>query len=488
MSQLLSVSRAARLAGVSRADLQGKIRRGELETFEGKIDADDLLRLYPQVSLERDPAVERVEQIKSSAGPRKRYTDGGLPDPEILLARFNEVSRVLVETKSGLNRAERLIEEISGSLEAARRVDGQARQEALDALIERIRDAQTRKSRSPDPGAQMFSDDSMLRLFEAHVRLASTGHDFFVRGSESILEAAIRSGLYLSYGCLHGNCGECRCRVVSGEARRLRQHEYVLGEKERAEGHILACSYTAVTDLEIDANEALDVGDIPVQEIRAGVRQLRPLAEELILLQIQTPATHTFRFMSGQRTRLTLESGASTSLPVASCPCSSQTLDFLVRRLPGDDFSRSVFDDVQPGQVITLEGPRGGCTLDVDDPRPAWFIAVQDGIASTRSLIEHAIAIDMIERLDLVWAVSGERSRWLDGMCRAWGDALDDFAYRPVSGLAVEDILGALEGSASPPGEIHAYLAGPGEVVTDLRDRLLERGVNAQRLSVDVVD
>ncbi len=37
MPELLDIPRAARLAGISRGELQRHIRIGELETFEGKI-------------------------------------------------------------------------------------------------------------------------------------------------------------------------------------------------------------------------------------------------------------------------------------------------------------------------------------------------------------------------------------------------------------------------------------------------------------------
>lgn len=46
MTQLLSLSRSARLAGVTRAEIQRRIRRGELTTFEGEIAVSDLLRVF----------------------------------------------------------------------------------------------------------------------------------------------------------------------------------------------------------------------------------------------------------------------------------------------------------------------------------------------------------------------------------------------------------------------------------------------------------
>ena len=44
MPQLLSLSRAARLAGISRGELQAEIRQEAIPTFEGKIAVEDLLK------------------------------------------------------------------------------------------------------------------------------------------------------------------------------------------------------------------------------------------------------------------------------------------------------------------------------------------------------------------------------------------------------------------------------------------------------------
>ena len=79
MTQLLSLSRAARLAGVTRSELQKRIRRGEITTFEGEIEVSDLLRVYPEVSLEQSGDLERVERIKANALPKSHQGDGVLP-------------------------------------------------------------------------------------------------------------------------------------------------------------------------------------------------------------------------------------------------------------------------------------------------------------------------------------------------------------------------------------------------------------------------
>ena len=67
MTQHLSVSRAARLAGVSRSEIQGRIRGGQLRTFEGKVAIDDLLGTYPGIELEDSSVLERMARNRKFA-------------------------------------------------------------------------------------------------------------------------------------------------------------------------------------------------------------------------------------------------------------------------------------------------------------------------------------------------------------------------------------------------------------------------------------
>ena len=52
MSQLLSLSRAARLVGVNRSELQKRVKQGDLTAFDGMVTVDNLLASYPGVQLE----------------------------------------------------------------------------------------------------------------------------------------------------------------------------------------------------------------------------------------------------------------------------------------------------------------------------------------------------------------------------------------------------------------------------------------------------
>ena len=75
----------------------------------------------------------------------------------------------------------------------------------------------------------------------AHIRVFPSEHEFFLEGNDSILEAALRAGLALNYGCSNGNCGLCKAKILSGQVKKIRPHDYVISAAEKAQGYELLC-------------------------------------------------------------------------------------------------------------------------------------------------------------------------------------------------------------------------------------------------------
>ena len=494
MPHHLSLSRSARLAGVTRAELQRRIRLGDIETFEGEVIISDLLRVFPQVRLDRDKGFERAEAIKDAAVPRDQQADAVLPSPQVLVSRLRSLAEVLTQKAAELDATCDLLDWVAQRLEAiAEGSDTVARTAVREILASLANERQALAERSKaDPRAQLFVKDTFLRIMAASVKIIPSGHEFFCEGSESILEASVRAGLKLSYGCSSGNCGECKARVVQGEVWKTADHDYVLSEREKQMGYILTCSNTAVTDIVLEAAEAHGVADLPIQEVRAGVRKVEPLCDDLLLLHVQTPRAQTLRFMAGQRARLTLEDGSSGEVPIASCPCNGRNLQFYLRRRLGDPLAEGAFSHLGAHQVITISGPLGGFVLHEESSEPAIFIALDDGIAPIKSLLEHAVSIDTIESFHLYWASTRADDHRLANWCRAMTDSLDNFRFtqigEPDPAAAVGQILAALRADYPSLGGMRLYLAGPQSGVEAIRDALPALGVEPGLIACEGLD
>jgi CDP-4-dehydro-6-deoxyglucose reductase len=275
--------------------------------------------------------------------------------------------------------------------------------------------------------------------------------------------------------------------LLSGEVWKMRDHDYVLSEREKQMGYLLTCSNTAVTDVVIEAAEAVTVADLPPQEIRASLRKQERVAPNLISLNVQTPRTQTLRFMAGQRARLTLEDGASRELPIASCPCNGRNLWFYVRE-SDDAFSRAVFAGLHQGHLVQVSGPVGDFVPQEDAPEPAVFIALADGIAPVKSLIEHAVSIDVIESFHLYWGSDYPEGHYQGRWGRALTDALDNFAFTPILSARADDLVAVIRSDLPDLRERRFYLAGPAPAILSVRDALLGLGVLPERLALEVTE
>jgi CDP-4-dehydro-6-deoxyglucose reductase len=484
MSQLLSLSRAARLVGVARGALQQKIRSGELPSFDGMVSGDDLLRLYPAVELESNAGFERVTRIREEAFGR-RLRERMLPSQEILAQRVFEQSRELADLRAHLQRYHatvvRLRERLHAEEARAAERDAIVAAHELGAFLDRELEAVLGLTEAPNALSVM---DDMLRVMSAHVIVRPSRHEFFVDGADTILDAALRSGLAMNYGCSNGNCGLCKARVVSGQVKKVRHHDYVLSEAEKRQGYTLLCSHTAVGDLVIEALESAEPADIPQQQIVARVKAVQALGDDLMLLHLQTPRTNRLRFLAGQH--LTLTAGeASAQLPIASCPCDDRNLQFHLARDAQDSFAQSAFGSLKSGDAVTLFGPWGDFVLRPDSQRSIVFIACDTGFAPIKSLLEHAMALELSERLYLYWLATPPTGHYLANLCRSWADALDNFTYVPIAaehGDALE-LVRRVGADHVDLNSFDIYLAGPEEFVRTATMTLRERGFPETQLS-----
>ncbi len=494
MSHLLSLTRAAKLVGVARVVLQKKIQSGELPSFDGMISIDSLLACYPQAQLEDDVELKRILQIKEKAFG-KRIFESAMPDAEVLAARLTELGKTLARSQSQVQQFSVLFNKLWVRLdEMGRQADARAAAENLKLWIKQ----EAESAMEPGFSNPLMIKDSMLSVMSAHVTVLPSGHDFLLEGQDTLLEAAMRAGIPLNYGCSGGNCGLCKAKVISGEVKKTRHHDFVLSEADKNQGCILLCSNTAVSDVTIEASVAGSVQDIPLQQITASVKLLDELGPEMLMLHLQTPRSQRLRFLAGQSVTLRVGQSFTADLPIASCPCDDRNVLFHVRRQTGNLFSDYVFDRLKVHESVEVEGPQGEFILHEKSPRALYFLAFDGGFAPIKSLIEHAMSLEA-EAIVLHWTGSHQDNIYMPNVARAWADALDNFHYiehvagfdlRAVSGNRLAHLQEQLTGMVNADkwlleGDI--YLAGPESAVAVAEQFFLELGLPKTRISINVV-
>ena len=319
------------------------------------------------------------------------------------------------------------------------------------------------------------------------ITILPSGREFFAEARETVLDAALRSGVALSYNCNNGTCGECKARVVSGSIGEVQFHDYTLTEAEKFQNYTLLCSTYPGSDMVLEAEEATGTHEIPLQSIPTRVAKLERLGTDYLVLHLRTPRTRTLRFFAGQYVRLNEPEEGAYELAIASCPCNGRDLEFHLERDRRDPVSRRVFEYWSVGQTVDLTGPYGEFTLDEDSRRPLLLVAEGTGFAPLKSIVEHAIALDLPQPMWLFWFTRRAEGHYLANFCRSLEYALDDFRYRPVTLSPGADGTGAVATVLAEVGDVagcDVYVSAGGRLTATVVEALVRRGLDRNRLAV----
>ena len=113
-------------------------------------------------------------------------------------------------------------------------------------------------------------------------------------------------------------------------------------------------------------------------------------------------------------------------------------LQFHIRVAEADPIALYLDGSAQTNDLLNLEGPVGSFALKEESPNPLVFIAQGIGFASIKGLIEHAMALDVAQKIFLFWIADSDAPPYLNNLCRAWNDALDNFDYVALDSSAID--------------------------------------------------
>lgn len=474
MPHYLPLSRVARLVGQSRSAIQRMIHDGEIATFDGMVDMQELLRVFPDVKWEEEGDYKRVEEIKEHAFA-KRIRDRVLPDKEVLAERLFEMGKEFAAAKSLLLHYDTLFRFLPDKLADVAEIGGDATQQAIASLKQWLQREMEAAPKEAERAEALLAQESVMRIMSATVTVQPSGHEFFVEGNDTVLEAALRAGIPLNYGCSNGNCGDCKVRLQSGQVKKVHPHDFALKESEKANGDFLMCSYTPVTDIVIEARVA-GADDIPEQSIPAKVKAVEVINEHVAALHLLAPRSQRLRFLAGQYVTLSAD-GATGDYYVASCPCEDRHIELHVRR-DSRPFARKVFESLGKEDPVRIEGPNGHFVMKLDSHRAVIFVAWGDAFAPVKSLIQHAMSLEVAKAMHFYWVEDG-LGHYQDNLCRAWADAYDNFFYHPLAGQAPHDAIAeAILNLHDDLARTDIYAAGPSDLIQALRSTALARGLS----------
>jgi len=264
------------------------------------------------------------------------------------------------------------------------------------------------------------------------VRLEPSGHTFSVAEGETVLEAALRQGIGLPYGCRNGACGACKGMLRAGELAYGDYQERALHPQEMAAGKALTCCTRPLTDIVFEVRELAGAKDLAIRTMPARVEKVEKPADDVAILYLKLPAGERLQFLAGQYVDILLKDGKRRSFSMANAPHDDQFLQLHVRKSPGGAFSRLVFEEMKERAILRFEGPLGTFYLREDGGKPILFVAGGTGFAPIKAIIEHAFEIGIAGPMVLYWGARSRKDLYMPDLPVAWQEAHPDFTYIPV--------------------------------------------------------
>lgn len=243
----------------------------------------------------------------------------------------------------------------------------------------------------------MSASDSAVAPTSApsyQVTIEPSGRSFSVAPGQTILAAALAAEIGLPYGCRDGACGSCKCEKTSGSVSQSNYSPNALSVEEEAAGQILTCRAHPQSDVVLQVRQVADLGSHPIKKLPVRVRALERLADDVMRMELQLPASDRFAYHAGQYIDFLLRDGSRRSYSMALAPHWQEEkpgigLELHLRHLPGGLFTDHVFGGMQPKEILRIEGPFGSFYLREQSHKPMVFIVSGTGFAPAKAMIEH---------------------------------------------------------------------------------------------------
>jgi CDP-4-dehydro-6-deoxyglucose reductase/ferredoxin-NAD(P)+ reductase (naphthalene dioxygenase ferredoxin-specific) len=310
-----------------------------------------------------------------------------------------------------------------------------------------------------------------------------------VQAGDTVLASLLRAGVAFPFSCQAGNCGTCKCELVSGDVHELEYSEHALSAAERARGMVLACRTQVWDDTVVRRIDAQDLVVHPSRVMRCRVLEVEALTHDIQGLRLAIEAGGPFTFSAGQYAQVEFAPGLSRHYSMANTPGEPE-LVFHVRHMPGGRTSSYVATRLKVGDRVKVCGPLGIAYLREAHRGPVLLVAGGSGLAPIQSILCALLARGHDAPVTLYFGVRSERDLYHEALLQDLAARHPNFGYQVVLSEQV-GASGRLYGmvheamKVSDPQDTMAYLAGPPVMVEAATALLAARGLSQRQIHAD---
>lgn len=225
------------------------------------------------------------------------------------------------------------------------------------------------------------------------VTIEPIGTTIEVQEDQTILDAALRQGVWLPFACGHGTCGTCKVQVSDGFYDVGEASPFALMDIEREENKVLACCCKPESDMviEADVDEDEDFLGYLVEDYRAKVIEIKDLSPTIKGVRLQID--RAMQFQAGQYINVQLPNIEGTrAFSIANSPNEEGIVELHIRKVEGGAATTYVHENLKQGDELNISGPYGQFFVRKSDDRGVIFIAGGSGLSSPQSMI-----LDLLE-------------------------------------------------------------------------------------------
>ncbi len=328
------------------------------------------------------------------------------------------------------------------------------------------------------------------------VEIEPTGDVVEVEDGQTILDAALRQGVYLPHACNHGLCGTCKVELLEGKVDHGAASPFALMDMEKDEGKCLACTSTLMEDcaIEADVDEDPDAKTIPVRDFMGTVIEVKDLTPRIkgIVLELD----EDMEFQAGQYIQYHIPGfDEPRAFSIASSSNNKKIIELNIAHILDGKATPWIHKNVKVGARRKITGPFGRFFVKVSAQKPKLFFAGGSGLSSPKSMIEEQLENGSTLPITLFHGARNEEELYYADLFRQYEKEYDNFKYVPV--LSDENVekwegeTGYLNDVASKMYDNNfsgnkAYLCGP-PIMLDvcitslMRGRLYERDIHIEK-------
>ncbi len=291
----------------------------------------------------------------------------------------------------------------------------------------------------------------------------------------------------MSYSCMAGRCGTCRCRVLDGEVLEGASDQQRPFDAEP--GVVLACQTTLTEPCTIEIAEPDDVVVHPARIVKATVAALEDLTHDIKRLVLR-PA-RPLEFSPGQYVQLQFTPQHARPYSMAGL-AGDGTFEFHVRLVPDGRVTGYIASELKLGDPVKVSGPLGAAYLRRHHAGPMLCVAGGTGLAPILSILRGAVARGMANPAHLYFGVRSPRDvyglPWLDQLKRDHPGLTVHVVVTSGGDLATQRcglVTDAIEHDHADLTGWRAYLCGSPPMVEATTLLARRRGISAAHIHAD---